>query len=121
MRLLFGFFGIAHLLFGIAGVVVPTWFYGALPPWPPLHVGQIQIAGVFDLSLAAMFLVAGRDPARYLPVVAPAGATAELGHALVRIGHVAVGDNTPADLLAPSCMLAFGGYLLVLTRKRIGP
>src|SRR5262249_30933666 len=106
-------------LFGVAGVFFPRWFYGAVPPWPPLHVGQIQIAGVFDLSLAAMFLGAGRDPARYLPVVAPAGAVAELGHAIVRIGHIAVGDNPPADLLAPSCMLAFGVYLLVPTFKRI--
>jgi len=115
---LFVFFGIAHLLFGIAGVVFPTWFYGAVPPWPPLHVGQIQIAGVFDLSLAALFLGAAGDPARYLPVAAPAGAVAELGHAIVRIGHIVVGDNPPADLLAPSCMLAFGVYLLVQTLKR---
>ena len=118
-RLLFLVFGIAHLLFGIAGFVFPRWFYGAVPPWPPLHVGQIQIAGVFDLSLAAMFLGAAKDPGRYLPVVAPAGAVAELGHAAVRIGHIAVGDNAPADLLAPSCMVAFGAYLLVLTFKRI--
>jgi hypothetical protein len=36
---------------------------------------------------------------------------AECGHAVVRIGHVIAGDNRPADLLAPGCMLAFGLYL----------
>jgi hypothetical protein len=114
VRLLLGFFGIMHLAFGIAGLLFPQWFFAAVPPWPPLHVGQIQIAGVFDLSLAALFLGALRDPERYLPVVAPAGAVAEIGHAAVRIGHVAAGDNPRDDLLAPAFMLAFGMYLLVL-------
>lgn len=117
-RLLLGLFGVAHLAFGIAGVGFPNWFYGAVPPWPPLHVGQIQIAGVFDLSLAVLFLGAAVDPRRYLPVAGLAGTVAELGHAAVRIGHVAAGDNPPADLLAPLCMLTFGVYLLLLTARR---
>lgn len=114
IRSLLMIFGIAHLVFGIAGVAFPRWFFGAVPPWPPLHVGQIQIAGVFDLALAAVFLGAATDPTRYLPLVIPAGVIAECGHALVRIGHVIAGDNPPADLLAPACMLAFGLYLLAL-------
>ena len=113
-RLLFWLFGVAHLLFGVAGLVFPRWFYDAVPPWPPLHVGQIQIAAIFDLTLAALFLGAARNPRRYLPVVVPAGVIAECGHALVRIGHVIAGDNPPADLVAPGLMLAFGLYLLAL-------
>jgi hypothetical protein len=113
-RLLLWLFGLAHLAFGIAGVAYPRWFFGAVPPWPPLHVGQIQIAGVFDLALAALFLGAATNVRRYLPVVVPTGAVAECGHALVRIGHVIAGDNPPADLLAPGCMLAFGVYLLAV-------
>jgi len=119
-RFLLAFFGIAHLAFGIAGLVFPRWFYAAVPPWPPLHLGQIQIAGVFDLSLAVLFLGGALDPRRYLPVVAPAGAVAELGHAGVRIGHIIAGDNPPADWLGPSGMLAFGAYLLILTIRRAG-
>jgi hypothetical protein len=120
-RLLLWFFGVAHLLFGIAGLVFPRWFYGAVPPWPPLHVGQIQIAGVFDLALAALFLGAAANPPRYLPVVVPAGVVAECGHGLVRIGHVVAGDNPPDDLVAPSVMLAFGLYLLAVgVRLRSG-
>jgi hypothetical protein len=117
-RLLLGFFGIAHLAFGIAGLMFPRWFYAALPPWPPLHIGQLQIAGVFDVSLAILFLGGARDPRRYLPVVAPTGAAAELGHAAVRIGHIVAGDNSPADFVGPSAMLAFGVYLIVLTIRR---
>jgi hypothetical protein len=114
LRLLLCLFGLAHLLFGVAGVAGPRWFFDALPAWPPLHVGQIQIAGVFDLTLAALFLAAVTDVRRYLPVVVPAGAVAECGHALVRMGHVMVGDDPPADLVAPSFMLAFGVYLLAV-------
>jgi hypothetical protein len=112
--LLLVIFGVAHLLFGIAGLAFPRWFFGAVPPWPPLHVGQIQIAGIFDLALAAIFLTGASDPQRYLPVVIPAGVIAECGHAAVRIGHVVAGDNPPADLVAPGFMLAFGLYLLAL-------
>jgi uncharacterized membrane protein len=54
-------FGAAHLAFGIAGVAFPTWFHRHVPPWPPLHIGQIQIAGVFDLALAALFLGAATN------------------------------------------------------------
>jgi hypothetical protein len=114
IRWLLWLFGAAHLLFGVAGLVVPRWFFAAVPPWPPLHVGQIQIAAIFDLSLAALFLGAATNTRRYLPVVIPAGAVAECGHALVRIGHVVAGDNPRADLVAPSLMLAFGLYLLAL-------
>jgi hypothetical protein len=113
-RLLLWLFGVAHLGFGIAGLAFPRWFFAAVPPWPPLHVGQIQIAGIFDLTLAALFLGAALDPVRYLPVVVPAGVVAECGHALVRIGHVVAGDNPPADLVAPGAMLTFGLYLFAV-------
>ena len=102
------FFAIAHLAFGVAGSVFPRWFYQTVPPWPPLHVGQIQIAGVFDLALAVFYVVAATDLDRYLPIVVPVGVVAECGHALVRIGHVMSGDNPRDDLLAPTFMLVFG-------------
>ena len=105
-------FGIAHLAFGVAGTAFPRWFYDALPPWPPLHVGQIQIAGIFDLALGVLFLVAATDINRYLPIVVPVDAVAECGHALVRIGHVVAGDDPINDLLAPIIMLLFGLALL---------
>src|SRR6266566_8973360 len=63
LRLLFAVCGVAHLAFGTAGVVFPRWFFGVLPPWPPLHVGQIQIAGIFDLAMATAFLIAATDVA----------------------------------------------------------
>jgi hypothetical protein len=117
------FFGIMHLLFGIAGTAFPSWFFAALPPWPPRHVGQIQIAGVFDLALAALFLVAATDVERYLPLVIPVGVIAECGHALIRIGHILAGDNSPDDLIPPGFMLLFGFGLLALglrARRRRG-
>jgi hypothetical protein len=101
-------FGLAHFAFGIAGLVFPTWFYQHVPLWPPLHVGQIQIAGVFDLALAALFLGAATNVDRYRSLVIPVGVVAECGHALVRIGHVIAGDNPVDDLLAPAFMLVFG-------------
>jgi len=113
-RVLLVLFAVAHLLFGMAGVAFPTRFYATVPPWPPLHVGQIQIAGVFDLALAVLFFVGTRDFDRYLPVVIPVAVVAECGHALVRIGHVIAGDNSPADLVAPAFMLSFGLGLLVV-------
>ena len=112
LKPLFWLFGLAHLVFGVAGTVFPQWFYATVPPWPPLHVGQIQIAGVFDLALAILFFVAATDLDRYLPIVIPVGVVAECGHALVRIGHVLAGDNPRADLLAPAFMLLFGLALL---------
>ena len=112
LKALLWFFGVAHLAFGVAGTVFPRWFYQTVPPWPPLHVGQIQIAGVFDLALAVLFFVAATDLDRYLPIVIPVGVVAECGHALVRIGHVMAGDNTRDDLLAPALMLLFGLVLL---------
>jgi len=53
------------------------------------------------------------DIDRYLPIVVPVGVVAECGHALVRMGHVAAGDNPPGDLVAPTVMLLFGMFLLV--------
>src|SRR5713101_1581937 len=114
LRVLIWLFGAAHLLFGVAGVAFPRWFFEAVPPWPPLHVGQIQIAGVFDLALATLFLGATTDLERYAPLVLWVGGVADLGHALVRIGHVVAGDNPPDDLLAPSFMLLFGLILFAL-------
>jgi len=108
LRLLLRSFAIGHLLFGFVAVIAPRWFYESVPPWPPLHVGQIQIAGVFDLALAVLFFVGANNLDRYLPVVVSVGAVAELGHAFVRICHVVAGDNPPNDLLAPTFMLLFG-------------
>ena len=111
LRPLFVFWGLAHLLFGMAGGIVPRWFFSAVPPWPPLHVGQIQIAGVFDLAMATAFLVAATDMDRYASLMIPVGVVAEGGHAAVRIGHVILGDDPPDDLVAPLCMAAFATYL----------
>jgi hypothetical protein len=66
---------------------------------------------VFDLALAALFLVGATNVERYLPVIGIAGSLAECGHALVRIGHVLAGDNPRDDLLAPFVMLSFGFFL----------
>jgi len=106
--------GSAHTAFGVMGLALPRWFYGAVPPWPPLHVGQIQIAGIFDLSLGALFLFAARDVARYAPLAAMVGVIAEWGHAGVRIGHVIAGDNPSADLFLPSVMLLMGAAFVVI-------
>jgi hypothetical protein len=94
--------GVAHLLFGVAGFAVPRWFYASVPPWPPLHVGQIQIAGVFDLALATGFFVAARDVDRFAPLMLPIGVVAEWGHAAVRIGHIVAGDNPAAGWAGPA-------------------
>lgn len=106
------------MAFGVAGVAFPRWFFAAVPPWPPLHVGQIQIAGIFDLALAVLFLGALTDLDRYLPLVIPVGVVAEVGHAGVRIAHVIAGDNPRDDLLAPSMMLLFGVVLAVVGVSR---
>jgi hypothetical protein len=113
LKTLFIFWGVAHLLFGIAGAALPRWFFSVVPPWPPLHIGQIQIGGVFDLAMAAAFLFAATDVDRYAPLMIPVGVVAEGGHAAVRIGHVMLGDNPLDDLLAPICMAAFAVYLAV--------
>ena len=120
LRPLFWLFGLAHLTFGVAGTVFPRWFYATVPLWPPLHVGQIQIAGVFDLALAILFFAGATDLDRYLPIVIPVGVVAECGHALVRVGHVIVGDNPRADLLAPAFMLLFGLTLLGVGMAALG-
>jgi hypothetical protein len=113
--------GVAHLLFGIAGVAYPRWFFATVPPWPPLHVGQIQIGGVFDLALATGFLVAARDVGRYAGVMLPVGVVAEWGHAAVRIGHIVAGDNPAGDWPGPLAMLVLGGFCLAaLARRRAG-
>ena len=115
LRTLFGLWGLGHLVVGVLGTAWPRWFFAAVPPWPPLHVGQIQIGGIFDLAMATAFLIAATDVGRYANLMIPVGIVAEGGHALVRIGHVVAGDNPPADLVLPSLMavvavvLAIGG------------
>ena len=104
--------GLAHLVIGVAGAAFPRWFFSAAPPWPPLHVGQIQIGGIFDLAMAVLFLGSARDLARYLPLAVFVGVVAEWGHASVRIGHILAGDNPTADLLLPSLMLVLGGIFV---------
>jgi hypothetical protein len=76
-----------------------------------MHVGQIQIAGVFDLALAALFLGTARNLRRYLPIAILVGLVAEWGHALVRLGHIIAGSNPAADFILPILMLAFGVVL----------
>ena len=104
--------GVAHLVIGVAGLGFPTWFFETVPPWPPLHVGQIQIGAVFDLTMATVYLGATTDLDRYLPLVVPAGVVAEWGHASVRIGHVLIGDNPADDRALPALMLLLGAMLL---------
>ena len=113
--------GLAHLLFGVAGLAFPRWFFSAVPPWPPLHVGQLQIGGVFDLSMAALFFATARNLKRYLPLAAFVGVIAEWGNALVRIGHIATGTNPATDLLFPVLMLIFGGILVWSVTRRFDP
>ena len=113
LRSFFILWGLCHLIVGIAGTAFPRWFFSAVPPWPPLHVGQIQIAGIFDLSMATAFLAAARDVRRYAALIIPVGVVAEGGHALVRIGHVITGDNPPADLVLPSVMVAVAVMLAI--------
>ena len=118
LRAVFVVGGLAHLAIGAAGVAFPRWFFSAAPPWPPLHVGQIQIGGVFDLAMAVLFLGAARELERYLPLVVLVGVVAEWGHASVRIGHVLAGDNPSADLLLPSLMVVLGGILVCAGTRR---
>ena len=103
--------GSIHLGIGVAGLAFPRWFFQVVPPWPPIHVGQIQIAGVFDLALAALFLGTARDLKRHLPLAVLIGVVAEWGHAAVRIGHIITGSNPPSDLALPLLMVAFGALL----------
>jgi hypothetical protein len=105
--------GLIHLAIGFAGLAFPRWFFHAAPPWPPIHVGQIQIAGVFDLALAALFLGAARDLERYFPLAVLVGVVAETGHALVRIGHIVGGSNPASDLVLPLLMLSFAAILVL--------
>ena len=119
LRLLFAVWGVAHLAYGVAGAAFPRWFFGAVPPWPPFHVGQIQIAGIFDLAMATAFLLAASDVIRYASLMIAVGIVAEWGHALVRIGHIVAGDNPPADLVAPLLMLTFGAVLAVAGAERL--
>lgn len=111
---LFWFFGFAHLLFGAWGLGFPHAFFAAVPPWPPFHAGQIQIAGIFDLSLAALYLGGAYDFDRYLPMVVVVGIVGEGGHAAVRLGHVLLGDNPKADTLLPMVMMSFAVVLAVV-------
>ena len=104
--------GLVHLSIGTAGLAAPRWFFNVVPAWPPLHVGQIQIAGVFDLAMAVLFLSTARDLKRYLPLAVLVGVIAEWGHALVRIGHIVTGGNPTADLILPILMVLFGAILV---------
>ncbi len=115
--------GFLHLAIGLAGVGFPRWFFQAAPPWPPMHIGQIQIAGVFDLALAALFLGTARHLERYLPLAVAVGIVAEWGHALVRIGHIVTGSNPTSDVLLPLLMLAFGAVLAFagFRTRAVGP
>lgn len=79
LRILFLLWAAAHFVFEIAGLAFPRWFFATVPPWPPLHVGQIQIAGVFDLSMAAAFLIAATDVPRYGALMIVVGVVAEWG------------------------------------------
>jgi uncharacterized membrane protein len=112
LRALFVAAGLAHLAFGIAGTFFPRWFFASVPPWPPLHVGQIQIGGVFDLTLATAFLVAARDAERYAGLMIPVAIVADWGHAAVRIAHIVAGDNPIDDWPGPLGMLVIGGLCL---------
>lgn len=103
--------GFLHLVIGLAGVGFPRWFFELAPLWPPMHVGQIQIAGVFDLALAVLFLGTARNLERYLPLAVAVGVVAEWGHGLVRIGHILAGSNPSSDMFLPVLMLVFGGIL----------
>ena len=113
--------GLVHLAIGFAGLAFPRWFFHAAPPWPPMHVGQIQIAGVFDPALAALFLGASRDLERYLALAVLVGVVAELGHALVRIGHIVAGSNPLSDLILPLLMLSFAVILVLAGLRRRSP
>jgi hypothetical protein len=118
LRTFFLVWGFGHLVVGIAGTVFPRWFFSVAPPWPPLHVGQVQIAGIFDLSMAVAFLGGATDVDRYAGLVIPVGVVAEGGHALVRIGHVIAGDNPPADLVLPGVMVAVTAVLAIAGVQR---
>jgi len=114
MRALFLAGGVTHFAIGLFALVAPRWFFDAAPPWPPLHIGQIQIAATFDLAMATLFLCGASDPARFAPIVVAVGVVAEWGHAAVRIGHVLAGDNPATDLFLPLLMVLFGALLLAL-------
>ena len=118
LKILFVAGGIVHLAIGIAGAAFPRWFFATAPPWPPLHVGQIQIGGVFDLAMATGFLVAARDVERYAGLMIPIAVVAEWGHAAVRLGHVIAGDNPVADVFLPALMLGYGGVLAAVGLRR---
>jgi hypothetical protein len=121
LRLFFIAAGCGHLIFGIAGTAFPRWFFTAAPPWPPLHVGQIQIAGVFDLALATGFLVAASDVEAYANLMLAVGLVADWGHAAVRLAHMVLGDNPRADWPGPVAMLLIGAVCLIAGLPRWAP
>ena len=114
MRALFVAGAMAHFAIGVCAAVAPRWFFEAVPPWPPLHVGLIQIAAIFDLAMATLFSWAATDPPRFAPIAIAVGVVAEWGHAAVRIGHVVTGDNPATDLFLPFLMVVFGAILLTV-------
>jgi len=114
MKTLFVAGAMAHFAIGVCALVAPRWFFEAVPSWPPLHVGQIQIAAIFDIALATLFSWAAADPFRFAPIAAAVGVVAEWGHAAVRIGHIVIGDNPATDLFLPFLMVVFGAILLAV-------
>ncbi len=120
LRALFLLGGVLHLAIGLLGTLSPRRFFDVAPPWPPLHVGQIQIAGVFDLAMATIFLSAATDVGRFAPLAVLAGVVAEWGHAAVRIGHILAGDNPRSDLFLPVVMLLFGMLLALSGASSLG-
>jgi len=122
MRVLFVAGAIAHFAIGVCALAAPRWFFDTVPPWPPLHVGQIQIAAIFDLAMATLFSWAATNPPRFGAIAIAVGVVAEWGHAAVRIGHVVRGDNPTTDLFLPLVMLVFGAILLTVgIRSRLQP
>jgi hypothetical protein len=118
LRAVFVVWGAGHLVFGFMALLWPRWFFAAVPPWPPFHAGQIQIAAIFDLTLGTACVVGATDVARFAPLAILVGVVGEVGHAVVRIGHVMAGDNPRDDLALPSLMLGVALFLVAAAAGR---